>query len=168
MDFKDLKPGGIFYILTKDTMKLDKATIMTVSAPHIENKINSITQLVVDITMNVDGKPVTYVMQDTGNVSYCAGQILTADKLALIGEIKAIKAQHEQILASVDKSTEIVGKCDSLISELDDAFREKKENDERLSKLENMMKTLIDKLSTVPQPMNHPVQMVMTPTPVQM
>lgn len=167
MDFKDLKPGGIFYILTKDNMKLDKATIMTVSAPHIENKMNSLTQLVVDITMNVEGKPVTYVTPDTGVVSYCAGQILTADKTILIGEIKAIKAQHEQILSSVEKSTEVVEKCDSLISDLDDAFREKKENDERLSKLESMMKTLIEKLSTVPQPSTQPVQMVMTPAQVQ-
>lgn len=147
MNFKDLKTGATFYILNKEDLELLKATIITVSMPHIENKINSTTQLVVDITLNIDGKPTTYVMPEMGTLTYCGNQILASDKETLISEIKAIKVQNEQILASVDKATEKVSKCDSLISELDDAFREKKENDERLSNLEKMMQTLLDKLS---------------------
>lgn len=147
MNFKDLKTGALFYILNKEDMELKHATVMNVSAPHIENKLNSLTQLVVDITLKVDGKPMTYVMPEMGTVTYCGSQILVSDKETLIGEIKGIKAQNEQILSSVDKATETVAKCDTLISELDDAFREKKINDERLSNLESMVKTLLEKLS---------------------
>lgn len=158
MNFKDLKAGMTFYILSKEGIVLNKAVIMTVSVPHIENKMNSGTQLVVDITLNMDGKPVTYVTPDIGCVTYCANQILTADKEILINEIKAIKTQNEQILASVDKSTEIIGKCDNLIMELDDAFREKKENDERLTKLENMMQLLIEKITPTIQTISKDIQ----------
>jgi hypothetical protein len=144
MVFKDLKIGSPFFILKKDEMEIVKSSITNITAPHIENKLNSVTQMVVDITINVDGKPVTYVTPDSSVVTYCGTQLLTADKSVLINEIKAIKTQHEQVLASYDKSKEIVDKCDILISDLDDAFREKKENDERLSKLEMMMQKLLD------------------------
>lgn len=147
MNFKDLKAGHILYIFNKDTMSLTKATIVTVSQPHMENKANSITQLVVDITVNSDGKPITYVTPDTGSITYCAGNMITADKQCLINEIKAIKVQHEQIVNAYESSKEAIEKCDSFISELDDVFREKKENDERLSNLERMVKSLLDKLS---------------------
>jgi len=49
------------------------------------------------------------------------------------------------------KASENVLKCDNLISELDDVYREKKANDERLAKLEKMMETLLTNFTT-PQP----------------
>jgi len=147
MNFKDLKAGAILYILNKDNMALRKGSVISVTQPHIENKSNSITQLVVDVTVNCDGKPITYVMPDSGSITYCEGTIITSDKSCLINEIKAIKAQKQSIIDAYESSKLSIEKCDELISELDDAYREKKEADERLSKLEGMMKALLDKFT---------------------
>lgn len=156
MDFKDLKPGAILYILDKDSNILSKSSVITISQPHIENKSTSVTQLVVDITTNVNGKPVTYVMPDCGSITFCEGQIITSDKLCLINEIKALRTQKQLIVDSYEQAKIDIEKYDVLISELDDVYREKKENDERLSKLENMMKTILDKFTSISSPpMSH-------------
>lgn len=146
MNFKDLKIGQTLFLFDKNTMSVKKSAITHVTSAHVESQANSLTQLVVDITVNTDGKPVTYVVPDTAVISYCGNTMISSDKDCIINEIKSMKVQNEQIVASVDKCKEIIGQCDNLISELDDAFREKKENDERLNKLESMMQTLLDKL----------------------
>jgi hypothetical protein len=151
MAFKDLKIGGTFYIVNKDSLELKQVKIANITAPHIENKINSLTQMVVDITVDVNGKPITYVVPDNLSITYCGQDMLTYDKTLLIDEIKAIKAINEQTVSMYQKASENVLKCDNLISELDDVYREKKANDERLAKLERMMETLLTNFTT-PQP----------------
>jgi len=143
MSFKDLKIGGTFYIVNKDSLELRQVKITNVTPPHIENKINSLTQMVVDITVDANGKPITYVVPDNLSMTYCGQDMLTYDKCLLIDEIKAIKAINEQTVSMYQKASENVLKCDNLISELDDVYREKKANDERLAKLEKMMETLL-------------------------
>lgn len=53
------------------------------------------------------------------------------------------------------KASENVLKCDNLISELDDVYREKKANDERLAKLEKMMETLLSNFTSPKQTMTN-------------
>ena len=155
MAFKDLKIGGAFYIVNKDNLELRQVKITNVTAPHIENKINSLTQMVVDITVDVNGKPVTYVVPDNLSMTYCGQDMLTYDKTLLIDEIKAIKAINEQTVSMYQKASENVLKCDNLISELDDVYREKKANDERLAKLEKMMETLLSNFTSPKQTMTN-------------
>ena len=65
----------------------------------------------------------------------------------ILNEAKAIKSQCEQLLSSIDDTKAKLEKCNKTISELDDVYREKQENDARLSKLEKMMQSLLDKLA---------------------
>lgn len=148
MIFKDLKIGSPFYILSKDDISLKTTKISNITAPHIENKMNSMTQMVVDITVELNGKPVTYIVPDSSMVTYCGQEILTSDKSQIISELKSIKSINEQTVSMYSTAKENIVKCDNLISELDDVYREKKANDERLSKLENMMKSILDKFNT--------------------
>lgn len=146
MAFKDLKIGGTLYILNKDSLDLRKVKVTNITVPHIENKVNSLTQMVVDITVDSNGKPVTYVVPDNLSITFCGQEMLTYDKPLLIEEIKATKALNEQTISMYNKATENVSKCDALISELDDAYREKKANEERLDRLEKMIEGLIKSL----------------------
>lgn len=146
MAFKDLKIGGTLYILNKDSLELRKVKVTNITVPHIENKVNSLTQMVVDITVDSNGKPVTYVVPDNLSITFCGQEMLTYDKPLLIEEIKATKALNEQTVSMYNKATENISKCDVLISDLDDAYREKKANEERLDRLEKMIEGLIKSL----------------------
>lgn len=146
MAFKDLKIGGTLYILNKDSLELQKVKVTNITVPHIENKVNSLTQMVVDITVDSNGKPVTYVVPDNLSITFCGQEMLTYDKPLLIEEIKATKALNEQTVSMYNKATENISKCDVLISDLDDAYREKKANEERLDRLEKMIEGLIKSL----------------------
>ena len=146
MAFKDLKIGGTLYILNKDSLELKKVKVTNITVPHIENKVNSLTQMVVDITVDSNGKPVTYVVPDNLSITFCGQEMLTYDKSLLIEEIKATKALNEQTVSMYNKATENISKCDVLISDLDDAYREKKANEERLDRLEKMIEGLIKSL----------------------
>ena len=80
MAFKDLKIGGTLYILNKDSLELKKIKVTNITVPHIENKVNSLTQMVVDITVDSNGKPVTYVVPDNLSITFCGQEMLTYDK----------------------------------------------------------------------------------------
>jgi hypothetical protein len=54
-------------------------------------------------------------------------------------EVKAVKSQSEEVLASVDAHREKVLRCEEIIGELDTAYKDKKEIDTRLSKVETFM-----------------------------
>jgi hypothetical protein len=54
-------------------------------------------------------------------------------------EVKAVKSQSEEVLASVDAHREKVLRCEEIIGELDTAYKDKKEIDTRLSKVEEFM-----------------------------
>ena len=62
--------------------------------------------------------------------------MISTDKAALVGEVEALKASAEQILASMDRQKEIVAKSSAILAELSPAFKEKKENDKKFSDLE--------------------------------
>ena len=147
MTFKELKQGNELFVLNSETVEINRGNITSVSMPHIDAKVNLLSQQVVDVTVLIDGKPITYVAPENATVTYSGSQIISCTKEYMLNEIKAIKSQCEQTLSSIDKTKEKLEKCNEAISELDDVFREKQENDARLNKLEKMMQTLLDKLA---------------------
>lgn len=147
MNFRELKQGNELFIMNRDTMEVKHGNITHVSAPHIDTKINMTPQQVVDVTALVDGKGITYVAPEGSSVTYCGSLVISCSKEYILNEAKAIKSQCEQLLSSIDDTKSKLEKCNKTISELDDVFRERQENDARLSKLENMMQSLLDKLT---------------------
>nr|UWD62758.1 MAG: hypothetical protein [Bacteriophage sp.] len=59
-------------------------------------------------------------------------------------EIEAMKNNAEQVLASVDKQKQILDKANTLLSELNPVYKEKKETDLRFSKIENSISEMKD------------------------
>jgi len=59
-------------------------------------------------------------------------------------EIEAMKNNAEQVLASVDKQKQILDKANTLLSELNPIYKEKKETDLRFSKIENSISEMKD------------------------
>jgi F0F1-type ATP synthase membrane subunit b/b' len=65
-----------------------------------------------------------------------------------------MRAQSESILLSVDTHREKIERCDEILETLDTAFREKKELEGRLSKVEAFMREMKDDLKNLIKQLN--------------
>ena len=74
---------------------------------------------------------------------------MTTEKQALIAEVEALKANAEQILNSVESQKEILAKSEQLLSELNPAFKEKRETSERLNRMEDAIAKLSESVTSL-------------------
>lgn len=153
MLFKDLKINYPVYALRKDNdvMKAIQGKVVSVSAPHVENirpGQMSTSQLVVDVTIDLDGERNTYSIPEMLSVTYAGNSlVLSVDRDGILREIEAMKAQSEEALRSVDKHKKILDDCTSILSDWNPAFKDKKEADERFNKIEESVSNLTEMFS---------------------
>lgn len=145
MAFKDIKQGYSVYMLDKQNMTITEGKVITVGFPHVD--INSkqqpgISQMVVDITIESNSKTATYSIPENLSITYAGDIVLSVDKQGLQYEVQSMKTQAEKIIKSVPKQREIVDKATTLLSDLNPAYKEKKENDQRFSRIEDSINKL--------------------------
>ena len=137
MLFKDIKQNYPVYILKKQDLSLTQGKAVQVPFPRMEmNQKTGKTEIVIDITIEADGKTATYVIPENLSVTYAGNLILSTDKMSLASEIEAMKNTAEQVLASVDHQKEVLEKSSSLLAELNPIYREKQETEQRFGKIE--------------------------------
>lgn len=143
MVFKDIKQNYPVFILNRETMALTTGKAVQVPFPRVNmNPKTGKTEMVVDLTIEVDGKTATYVIPENLSVAYAEPLILATDKSGLTGEIEAMRSTAEQILSSVDRQKDIMEKAAGLLAELNPALKERQETEKRLSSVESSMKEL--------------------------
>lgn len=119
MLFKDIKQNYPVYILNKQDLSLVQGKATQVSFPRMEmNQKAGKTEMVMDITIEANGKTATYVIPENLSVTYAGNLILSTDKMSLASEIEAMKNTAEQVLASVGHQKEVLEKSSSLLAEL--------------------------------------------------
>lgn len=138
MLFKDIKQNYPVYILDKQNVSFIQGKVTSISLPHIDNSNPMlIGKSVVDVTIEADGKGATYTMPEDKSIVYAGSIVLSTDKESIIREVEAMKASAEQAIANVEKQKEIASKSTNLLTELNPIFKEKQENEKRMSKMEN-------------------------------
>lgn len=149
MLFKDIKQNYPVYILNKQDLSLTQGKAVQVPFPRMEmNQKTGKTEMVIDITIEANGKTATYVIPESLSVTYAGNLILSTDKMSLASEIEAMKNTAEQVLASVDHQKEVLEKSSSLLAELNPVYKEKQETEQRFGKIEGSigeMKELMKK-----------------------
>lgn len=139
--FKDIKQNYPVFILDKNELAIKQGKVINVSFPHIDTNMPSYkvgaAQMVVDVTIEADGKSATYTIPESSYITYANNLVLATDKTSLSNEVEAMKNSAEQVLASVDNNKKIVEKATSLLAELNPAYKEKQETEKRLSSVEN-------------------------------
>lgn len=157
--FRDLKQNQHVYLLRRnDGLHASEGKVISVSPPHIDpTKIGSVNQMLIDVTIEENGKTKMYQTPDNLSVAYCDNNELTisSDRDCFVREVESIKSQA---LDSVDRNKATIQQADKILSEYSPAFKEKRESDERLSRMENTIlaqnksideiKTMITKLTT--------------------
>lgn len=157
MLFKDVKQNYPVYILDKQELIISQGKVQSVGFPRMDimSKVPNGTQTVVDITIDNNGKTATYTIPENLSITYAGNIVLSTDKEGLVHEVEAMKNSAEQILASVDKQKSILEKANTLLSDLNPVYREKKETDLRFSKIESSIGELKEMFSKFLNTTNH-------------
>lgn len=136
MNFKELKTGHEVFAVDLQKVEVYKGKV-TVDAtlPHTDPKFG-IAQLVVDVTIDVNGEPKTYVLPADADSAYPQNMVVTTSRDVLLREIEAKKNSCQQSLSMVEYYKECVEKCDKVIADYNPVFREKQENEARFAAIE--------------------------------
>ena len=150
MLFKDLKTNYPIFILNKQEVSLVQGRVVSVSFPRMDiNQSINKTEMVVDVSIEVDGKTATYVIPESLSVTYANNLIISPDKQGLLNEVEAMKNNAEQVIASVDRQKEILEKSNALLSELNPVYKDKREADKRFSQIEDSVKEVRESISDI-------------------
>ena len=127
--FKDLKKGYQVYTLdTSGVPKFFMGTVVNVSEPRFaQSQLGQYQQLqdrVMDLTIEVDGKSMTYVVPENQNVD------------PIMNHLNAMKRTSTDIVNSVDKNKEIIEACDSILEDINPTFKQTKDQDRKIKNLE--------------------------------
>lgn len=147
MTFRDIRQNSTVHLLDKTTMRYSEAKVEAIGLPHFNTPQvgqTAPTGQVVDITIN--GVP--YVVSCDNGIAYSDKVVFAVEKSMLLPEVKRLKTEAENILAGVDKAKDTVAKCDSLLCDLDTAFKEKQETDRRMGAMESKINSLSEMLSS--------------------
>lgn len=119
------------------TQGLIQGKATQVSFPRLEmNQKTGKTEMVVDVTIEANGKMATYAIPESHSVTYAGHLVLSTEKSGLTSEVEAQKANAEQVLASASKAQNIIDKAPSLLAELNPMYKEKQETEQRFGKIE--------------------------------
>lgn len=149
MLFKDLKIGYPVYIFHKDGEKRITQGKVTAISPSRLPQTPSIQtmQLVVDVTIDDGGSSRTYAIPDNSSVTYSNGLVLSTDREGVIREVEILRNQCAEELAKIDEYRKSVSECEKILTDWNPVFREKRETEERFSKLETSMSDLKSMMS---------------------
>ena len=147
MTFKEMKSGYAVHLFDRNTMRYEEAKVMSIGMPRADLTVGNYGKMLVDITIQTaDGKQNTYSVADTERTAYAGTLMLTTDKECVVGEVKGIKAQAEETLAKVAEMQKQVECCKTLLEELDTAYREKQETENRFRKIEERFGAIGEKM----------------------
>ena len=132
--FKDIKQNYPVYILDTQEFSLIQGKATQVSFPRLEmNQKTGKTEMVVDVTIEANGKMATYAIPESHSVTYAGHLVLSTEKSGLMSEVEA---------------QNIIDKAPSLLAELNPMYKEKQETEQRFGKIEGSigeMKELMKK-----------------------
>lgn len=149
MLFKDLKIGYPVYIFHKEGEKrITQGKVTAISPSRLPQTPSLQTmQMVVDVTIDDGGSSRTYAIPDNTSVTYTNGLVLSTDREGVIREVEILRNQCAEELAKIEEYRKSVSECEKILTEWNPAFREKRETEERFSKLETSMSDLKSMMS---------------------
>lgn len=142
MLFKDLKSGYPIYIFDRDKVTFTQTKVLSVNPPHFDNHYGNPTEMVVDVT--IEGMPKPYTFKENTDTGYLNNLVITTERDKALLEVENLQAQSEQAWNKRGTYKEIADKCAQIRAEFSPAFKEKKETEERFSKLEGSVSELKD------------------------
>jgi len=158
MTFKELRPNNPIYLLDKsEGVKYCQAKVLNVGQPRFDTQqlpqsgmtSMQMPQMVVDVTIEANGKTETYKFPENASVGGIGNMLVSTDLNGVIREIDATIAKDEQYFSDKEKVEKEYEQCKKLKTELDPAFKEKQEIDSRFQKMEEKYENLDKKVDKI-------------------
>lgn len=158
--FKDLKQGFQVSLLDKSgkVPHYHIGTIVGVSEPRIDQMKQqpfgqpmSYADMVIDLTIEFDGRTQTYTVPEQSNVASVASLTLACTAEPIANEVRAMLKHSQSVIESVPHHEEVAKECENILEELQPAPADSK----RLDKLEgkmDKMEGLLEKLVALNMP----------------
>ena len=139
MLLKDCQKGYPIFILDRNEITANQGKIIDVSRPHFDNRNPTSTNMVIDVTVDIDGKQTSFVMAENTSVAYTDNLVISCDRTDILHEIEAVLARNEEELKQTAFRQQMVKKCKEIIEDWNPAIRQQRESDERMLKMEKAM-----------------------------
>lgn len=147
MTFKELRPNNAIHILDKsDGVVYCQGKVLNVGQPRYDTQqmaqpgTMQMPQMVVDVTVEANGKTETYKFPDSASVAGVGNTLFSTDKDGVIREVDATIAHCEQYFADKERMEKDYEQSKKLKSELDSAYKEKQETENRFHTIEETQK----------------------------
>lgn len=147
MLFKDIKQGNQIYIFDRVNTDIKVGNVQTVSFPHLSTQPNM--GMVIDLDVIINNETFKYQMKDSSDVAYVGTTVISPNVESILNEVRATRQQSQDIVDSVDKHKVILEKCSTLLVEFDPQYKERKENEQRLSNIEQSILELKNMITNI-------------------
>lgn len=145
MLFKDLKKGYPIYVFDRTEVSVTQGKVINdVGLPHVDSHYGNPMEMIVDVTVEVNGQVKTYAFKEGTDTGYVNSLVISTGRDTILREVEALKTQAEQELSKRETYESNVKKCSIILSEFNPVFKEKKETEERFTKVENSIGELKD------------------------
>lgn len=148
MLFRDAKQGHVVYVLDRKEIKITSGKITNTPMPHFDNN-NFTGKMVVDVNVDIDGKMVQYVLDDTSEVGYVGDMVVSVNIDAILREVERIENQSEEALKMVDYHKDAVVKCKQLRKEYSQEYKDRTEATERMDSMEKQLAQISEMLRSL-------------------
>lgn len=146
LTFKELRTSGQVYLLNKANEIYLAGKVVNRSEPHFPDlrdmgvtslpTVQNVAQMVVDVTVETEKGTSTYSLPADSSVHAIGTLLISTDTNCIIGELRATVRECDEYLAAYDKRKQMKSWAEGLISDLDVEYKEKKEINDRIAKLE--------------------------------
>ena len=135
--FKDIKQNYPVYILDTQELDITQGKATQVSFPRVEmNQKTGKAEMVVDVTIEANGKTATYAIPESHSITYASNLVLSTDKASLANEVEASVERAKQIIEAAPKAQKIIDKAPAVLADINPIFKEKQETEQRFGKIE--------------------------------
>ena len=150
--FSGLRQNGLFYILEKgDELKLKVGQVVSVSNPqpkYGQFGYNAQPEMVVDVKVKIDEETMEFKQLNANASIANSGSVIVSDnKEAMSAEVEGLLHTSKGILESVSYHEKVLTSCDGILRELNPNFKKEKEQEEKMTMLEDEVIGIKDTLS---------------------
>lgn len=140
--FSGLRQAGLFYILEKgEELKLKIGQVISVSNPqpkYGQYSYGSQPEMTVDVRVKVDEETLEFKQLNANASIANSGSVIVSDsKEAMNAEVEGLLRTSRGVLDSVSYHEKVLTSCDAILRELNPSFKKEKEQEEKMSMLED-------------------------------
>lgn len=141
--FRDITKNYTISVLDKSgkTPVFKMGQVVNISPARYEQKpavggMQMPMERVIDLTLEIDGQTMTFVVPENGNVASNQGYTLACDNTFIANEVRAMHRKSMEAIANITFEEENAKACEAILNELNPSYTDTKVQNERLDKLE--------------------------------